>query len=357
MPAIDQFLEVLISKKGSDLHLAVGGPPMLRINGRLKRIEYPTLTQSQVLGLLQEIMNERLTEEYNREWDADFAYEAAGIGRFRVNAFTQKNGAAAVFRVIPTEIPTADDLNLPYSIRQLTMLHKGLVLVTGPTGSGKSTSLAALINLINQHRHSHILTVEDPIEFVHESKRCLVNQREVGVHATSFARALRAGLREDPDVILVGEMRDLETISLALTAAETGHLVFGTLHTSSAAKTIDRIIDSYSAEQQQQIRVQLAEVLVGVIAQTLIPRASGQGRIAAFEILLNNNAVANMIREAKLQQIRSIILTHKKDGMQLMDTALLDLVKAGEIEEEEALSRAVDRRGMELEMDKLAGTA
>jgi twitching motility protein PilT len=354
MASIDQFLEVLVSKGGSDLHLAVGVPPMLRINGRLKRIEYPALTQPQVVGLIQEIMTERLLEEYKRELDTDFAYEANAIGRFRVNAFTQKNGAAAVFRVIPTKIPTADDLNLPYAIRQLTMLHKGLVLVTGPTGSGKSTTLAALVNLINQHRHSHILTVEDPIEFVHESKRCLVNQREVGVHTGSFARALRAALREDPDVILVGEMRDLETISLALTAAETGHLVFGTLHTSSAAKTIDRIIDSYSAEQQQQIRVQLAEVLVGVIAQTLVPRRENKGRVGAFEILLNNNAVANMIREAKLQQIRSIILTHKKDGMQLMDTALLDLVKAGEIDEEEALSRAVDRKGMEIELDRLA---
>lgn len=351
MAQIDKFLELLIQFKGSDLHIAVGVPPMLRVNGKLKRVDYAPLTAEQVEFVIREIMTEKQRGEFEKFNDTDFAYES-GFGRFRVNAFQQKNGCSAVFRVVPTKVPTPDEINMPHAVRQLALRHKGLVLITGATGSGKSTTLATLVDIVNRSRACHVLTIEDPIEFVHESKKSLVSQREVGQHAQSFARALRAGLREDPDVILVGEMRDLETISLAVSAAETGHLVLATLHTSSAPQTIDRIIDSFPPEQQEQIRVQLADSLVGVVAQQLLPRRDGKGRVAAYEILLNNTAVRNCVREGKPHQLRSIMQMHKKDGMQMMDTALADLVRRGLVEREEALSRATDRRYLEQELAK-----
>lgn len=357
MAQIDRFLELLIKFKGSDLHIAVGVPPMLRVDGRLKRVEYEPLTAEQIDFVLREIMDEGQHEDFVKYRDTDFAYENAH-GRFRVNAFTQKNGRSAVFRVVPTKIPTPDEINMPHAVRQLALRHKGLVLITGATGSGKSTTLAALVDIVNRSRASHVLTIEDPIEFVHQSKRSLVSQREIGQHAHSFARALRASLREDPDVILVGEMRDLETISLAITAAETGHLVLATLHTSSAPQTIDRIIDSFPSEQQEQIRVQLAEGLLAIVAQQLLSRRDGKGRIAAYEVLLNNSAVRNLIRENRHHQLRSVMQMHRKDGMQLMDTALAELVRRGLVEREEALSRATDRRHLEQELARdLAATA
>lgn len=351
MAKIDTLLDALVKTGGSDLHLAVGVPPMLRVNGRLKRVKAPELSANQVNELLREIMAPEIWEEYEQSNDVDFAYEEAELGRFRVNAFYQKNGRSAVFRVVPTQVPSPDEINMPHAVRNLALQHKGLVLVTGPTGSGKSTTLASLVDLINVNRAAHIITIEDPIEFVHNSKKSLVSQREVGQHTESFARALRAALREDPDVILVGEMRDLETISLAVTAAETGHLVLGTLHTMSAIKTIDRIIDSFPSDQQEQIRIQLAEALKAVVAQQLVSRTDNRGRVAAFEVLLSNNAVANLIREKKTHQIGSVMQTSKKTGMQMLDHALIDLVKRRFIDSKEALTRASDRRFMEQELN------
>jgi len=350
---IDTFLEILVKLKGSDLHLSPGVPPMLRINGKLRRLEYPMLTPQHTEQLLQEIMSPHEASVFMERKDVDFAYEIPDSGRFRVNAMQSRKGFQAVFRTIPSEIPTADELGLPPAVRQLVQLHKGLVLVTGATGSGKSTTLASLIHTINHTRHSHILTIEDPIEFVHESKKSLVTQREVGQNAESFERALRAGLREDPDVILVGEMRDVETISLAVTAAETGHLVFGTLHTSSAAKSIDRIVDSFPAGQQAQIRVQLAESLRCIVAQQLLPRRTGQGRVAAFEVLMANPAISNQIREGKSHQIPSTMQTSRKGGMMMMDDALMLLVKRREIDPGEALSRAHNRKGFREELREM----
>ncbi|MGB9735972.1 MAG: type IV pilus twitching motility protein PilT [bacterium] len=340
MPRIDGLLKLLKDKNGSDLHLAVGSPPIMRIHGELERLQVRELTQSDMESLLFEIMDNEKKEIFLKNKEYDFAYEVSNVARFRVNAFYQRKGLAAVLRLIPAIVPRLEDLNMPEVMKSFCFYDRGLILVTGPTGSGKSTTLAALIDFINRNSSSHILTLEDPIEFVHQNISCLINQRQIGEHSLSFASALRSALREDPDVILVGEMRDLETISLAITAAETGHLVFGTLHTSSAAKTVDRIIDAFPKDQQEQIRTMLSESLKAVVAQQLIKTIDGKGRVAALEIMVVTPAVSNLIREAKTFQIPSIIQTGKKDGMQLMDQAILDLLKMKKISAEEAYLHA-----------------
>jgi len=331
MTTMQQLLEQASALGASDLHLSSGEPPALRVHGDLARLESPPLTAHQVLELAHSIMSDAQRERFAVEHDADFACELPGAGRYRVNVFVQSRGPGAVLRAIPTQIPSLEDMALPPALKEICEKERGLVLVTGPTGSGKSTTLAAMVNHINQTWDAHILTVEDPIEFVHTPKRCFVNQREVGPHTNSFASALRAALREDPDVILVGEMRDLETISLAITAAETGHLVFGTLHTSSAAKTVDRVIDAFPGDQQAQIRAMLSESLEAVVAQTLLKKKGG-GRIAACEILIGVPAVRNLIREGKTHQIPSMIQTGQRAGMQTLDMACADLLKRGLIE-------------------------
>jgi twitching motility protein PilT len=340
MAQIDQFLRLMVQQKGSDLHLTVGAPPIMRLHGHLTRIKFRDLTPADMQALVTEIMTEGQKHEFEGSNDVDFAYEIEDVARFRVNVFRQRKGIGCVLRTIPSKVLSADELNLPEGVRRFCALTKGLVLVTGPTGSGKSTTLAAMIDLINEKRPDHILTIEDPIEFVHPNKQGLVNQREIGNHTRSYASALRAALREDPDVILVGEMRDHETISLGLTAAETGHLVFGTLHTSSAAKTVDRIINVFPAEEQEQVRAMLAETLRGVVAQQLLRRADGSGRVAALEIMVGTPAIGNMIREAKTHQITSMIQTGRKDGMQLMDQAILDYLMKKVIAPEEAYAKA-----------------
>jgi twitching motility protein PilT len=343
MPKIDQFLNLLVQHGGSDLHLSCGGPPVLRVHGHLQRVQFRDLAEADLNLLLGEILTPAQLERYKATHDLDFAYEIQGTARFRGNFFRQHRGPGAVFRIIPSKIPSADEIGLPDVIRRFTDLNKGLVLVTGPTGSGKSTTLAAMIDLINQTRPEHILTIEDPIEFVHPNKKALVNQREVGPHTESFAAALKAALREDPDVILVGEMRDRETIALALTAAETGHLVFGTLHTNSAHKTVDRIIDTFPGDLQHQVRAMLSESLRGVVAQQLLRKKGGAGRVAAHEIMVGTAAVSNLIREGKTHQIPSIIQTGKKDGMVQMDQSILALLMAGTIEGKEAYTKALDK--------------
>jgi twitching motility protein PilT len=340
MAQIDQFLRLLVQQKGSDLHLTVGSPPIMRLHGELTRIKFRDLSPTDMQALLHEIMTAPQKEEFERTNDIDFAYEVADVARFRVNVFRQRKGIGCVLRTIPSKVLSADELNLPDGVRRFCQLTKGLVLVTGPTGSGKSTTLAAMIDLINLTRPDHILTIEDPIEFVHPNKKGLVNQREIGNHTLSYAAALRAALREDPDVVLVGEMRDLETISLGLTAAETGHLVFGTLHTSSAAKTVDRIINVFPSDEQEQVRAMLAETLRGVVAQQLLRTADGNGRVAALEIMVGTPAIANMIREAKTHQITSMIQTGRKDGMQLMDQAILDFLMKKVVAPQEAYAKA-----------------
>ncbi len=340
MAKIDGLLKLLKDKKGSDLHLAVGSPPTLRIHGELEKMEVRALTQADMEALLFEIMEPGKKEEFLNNKEYDFAYEVKEVARFRVNAFYQRKGLAAVLRLIPAAVPKLEDLHLPDVMKNFCFFDRGLVLVTGPTGSGKSTTLAALIDFINRNSSGHILTLEDPIEFVHQNVSCLINQRQIGEHSRSFASALRAALREDPDVILVGEMRDLETISLAITAAETGHLVFGTLHTSSAAKTVDRIIDAFPKDQQEQIRTMLSESLKAVVAQQLLKTIDGQGRVAALEIMVVTPAISNLIREAKTFQIPSIIQIGRKDGMQVMDQAILDLLKLKKISASEAYIHA-----------------
>ena len=344
MAQIDQFLKVMVEQGGSDLHLTTGSVPVMRIHGQMQRIKFRELTGKDTEALLFGIMKEEWRMRFLEHQEFDFAYEIPGVSRFRVNVFLQRKGMAGVLRTIPTNILTADDLGLPDVVRKLCMLTKGLVLVTGPTGSGKSTTLAAMVDLINETRADHILTIEDPIEFTHENKKCLVNQREVGSSTRSFANALRAALREDPDVILVGEMRDRETIELGITAAETGHLVFGTLHTSSAPKTVDRIIDVFPADQQEQIRAMLAESLKGVISQVLLKKKGGGGRVAAWEIMIGTNAISNLIRENKVFQIPSMIQTGKKDGMQMMDQAILEHLMEGVIDGNEAYVRASNKQ-------------
>ncbi len=347
MAEIDALFTYMLENDASDLHLCTGSKPKIRKHGELEEMDAPVLTDDGLRSMLFEITSEEQKDIFLAKKDLDFAYEIPDVSRFRANFFEQKRGTGAVFRVIPTKILTAEELGLPQQILRFTQLSRGLVLVTGPTGSGKSTTLAAIIDYINRNRKEHILTVEDPVEFVHQNQQCLVNHREVGTHTESFSAALRAALREDPDVILVGEMRDLETIELAITAAETGHLVFGTLHTNSAAKTIDRIIDAFPAGQQAQIRTMLSESLKGVICQQLLKRTDKPGRLAALEILYCKTAVANLIREAKTFQIPSMIQTGKNEGMQLMDQAIMDFLMKKQVSPDEAYLKANDKNAFE----------
>ncbi len=337
---ITQLLSFSVKNKASDLHLSAGLPPMIRVHGDVRRINVEALDHKQVHTMVYDIMNDTQRKTYEEFLEIDFSFEIDGLARFRVNAFNHQRGAGAVFRTIPSKILTLEQLNAPKIFADLALKPRGMVLVTGPTGSGKSTTLAAMVNFLNESEFGHILTVEDPIEFVHESKKCLVNQREVGPHTLSFAAALRSALREDPDAILVGEMRDLETIRLAMTAAETGHLVFGTLHTSSAAKTIDRIIDVFPAEEKEMVRAMLSESLQAVISQTLCKTKDGQGRVAAHEIMLGTNAIRNLIREAKVAQMYSSIQTGNSLGMQTLDQNLTELVKRNIISPAEARGKA-----------------
>lgn len=349
MAKIDAFFNLMLEQKASDLHLASGNAPMLRINGELHRVDYPPLDSDVLKGMLYEITPEYKVKQYEETGDVDFGYEIIGVSRFRANFFNQKNGCAAVFRQIPSKVLSFEDFEkfdapLPAVLKKFSMLHKGLVVVTGPTGSGKSTTLAAMVDYANKNRRDHIITVEDPIEFVHESKNCLVNHREVGVHTKSFSAALRGALREDPDIILVGELRDLETIELALTAASTGHLVFGTLHTQSAAKTVDRIIDVFPADQQNKIRATLSESLKGVVAQNLFKRVDKKGRVAALEILVFTTAIANLVREGKTHQIPGMIQVGKKLGNQPLDDAIMEHLRMKRVSPEEAYDKCLDKK-------------
>jgi twitching motility protein PilT len=349
MAKIDAFFNLMLEQKASDLHLSSGNAPMLRINGELHRIDYPPLESDNLKGMLYEIAPEYKIKIYEETGDVDFGYEIPGVSRFRANFFNQKNGCAAVFRQIPSKVLSFEDFEkfdapLPAVLKKFAMLHKGLVVVTGPTGSGKSTTLAAMVDYANKNRRDHIITIEDPIEFVHESKNCLVNHREVGVHTKSFSAALRGALREDPDIVLVGELRDLETIELALTAASTGHLVFGTLHTQSAAKTVDRIIDVFPSEQQNKIRATLSESLKGVVAQNLFRRVDKKGRVAALEILVFTTAIANLVREGKTHQIPGMIQVGKKLGNQPLDDAILEHLRMKRVAPEEAYDKCLDKK-------------
>ncbi|MDE3098160.1 MAG: type IV pilus twitching motility protein PilT [Verrucomicrobiota bacterium] len=349
MAKIDAFFNLMFEQKASDLHMSSGNPPILRIDGHLLRVDYPPLEADALKAMLYEIAPDYKIKHFEETGDVDFGYEVPNMCRFRVNFFNQKNGIAAVFRQIPTKVLTFEDFEkfdspLPPVMKKFAMLNRGLVLVTGPTGSGKSTTLAAVVDYANKNRKDHILTVEDPIEFTHESKGCLVNHREVGLHTKSFAAALRGALREDPDIILVGEMRDLETIELALTAASTGHLVFGTLHTQSAAKTVDRIIDVFPADQQNKIRQTLSESLKGIVAQTLFKRIDRKGRCAAFEVLVFTTAVANLVREGKTHQIPGMIQVGKKLGNQPLDDHIMEHVRMKRIAPEEAYDKALDKK-------------
>ena len=343
MAKIDAFFQLMHDQGASDLHLVSGQQPVIRIRGDMERIKYDVLENDSLKALLYEITPEHKVKQFEETGDVDFAYEIPGLARYRANFFQQKFGVAAVFREIPSTILTCQDLGLPQVVGKLASLPRGLVLVTGPTGSGKSTTLAAIIDEANRTRKDHIITVEDPIEFVHKSQSCIVNHREVGVHTKSFSTALRGALREDPDIILVGELRDLETISLAVEAASTGHLVFGTLHTTSAPKTVDRIIEVFPSSEQQQIRSTLADGLRAVIAQVLFKRVDKKGRCAALEILIANSAVRNLIREAKTFQIPSMIQTGKKYGMQLLDDAIMELLTKGWIGADEAYNKSNDK--------------
>jgi twitching motility protein PilT len=343
MAKIDAFFQLMNEQGASDLHLVTGQQPALRIRGDIERIKFNVLDNDELKAMLYEIAPEHKVKQFEESGDVDFAYEIPGLARYRANFFMQKYGCAAVFREIPTKIMTTDQLGLPAVVSKLASLPRGLVLVTGPTGSGKSTTLAAIIDEANRTRKDHIITVEDPIEFVHQSQSCIVNHREVGVHTKTFTAALRGALREDPDIILVGEMRDLETIRLAVEAASTGHLVFGTLHTSSAAKTVDRIIEVFPASEQMQIRSTLADGLRAVLSQVLFKRVDKKGRCAALEILVANAAVRNLVREAKTFQIPSMIQTGKKYGMQLLDDAIMELLNKGWISPDEAYIKANDK--------------
>jgi twitching motility protein PilT len=340
---IAELLAFSVKNKASDLHLSAGLPPMIRVHGDVRRINVPALDHKDVHGMVYDIMNDSQRKVYEETLEVDFSFEIPNLARFRVNAFNQNRGAGAVFRTIPSKVLSLEDLNAPKIFAEIANQPRGLVLVTGPTGSGKSTTLAAMVNHVNQEEYGHILTVEDPIEFVHESKKCLMNQREVGPHTLSFSNALRSALREDPDIILVGEMRDLETIRLAMTAAETGHLVFGTLHTSSAAKTVDRIIDVFPAAEKEMIRAMLSESLRAVISQTLCKTKDGSGRVAAHEIMIGTPAIRNLIREAKVAQMYSSIQTGGALGMQTLDQNLQDLVKRNLISMPEARSKAANK--------------
>ena len=344
--AIDALLTAMIQRRASDLHLRTGTAPLLRVDGHLAPIDgQQPLGADALTGMLHAIMSASARQEFSNTHDADFAYDIPGLARFRANAFVDRHGPAAVFRAIPSKIVTAEELGLPTEVQALCQLTKGLVLVTGPTGSGKSTTLCALVDLVNRTRRDHIITIEDPIEFVHGAKGCLVSQRQVGLHTGSFKHALRAALREDPDVVLVGELRDLETMAIAIETAETGHLVFGTLHTSTAASTIDRIIDQFPSDRQSQVRVMLSESVKGIISQVLCRKVGG-GRVAAMEILLTTPALSNLVREAKTFQIPSVMQTSRKLGMITLNDALLELVDKGQIDVREAYVKASDKNAI-----------
>ncbi len=353
-PLIDQLFAAMVKLGASDLHLSVGSPPMVRKDGHMQALDAAAgaLSAQDVVQLLAPIMPEKNRKEYAERHDTDFAYEIQGLARFRSNVFADRRGPGAVFRVIPSKILTAEQLGLSPHILNLCSLNKGLILVTGPTGSGKSTTLCAMIDHINRTRPDHIITIEDPIEFVHENQKCLINQREVRTHTDSFKDALRAALREDPDIILVGELRDLETVAIAIETAETGHLVFGTLHTTTAASTVDRVIDQFPSDRQAQIRIMLSESLKGVIAQTLC-RKIGGGRIAALEVLIATQAVSNLIREAKTFQIPSIMQVNKANGMVSLNDALMELVTKKLVEPAEAYAKAVDKTGFDAALKRV----
>ncbi len=337
---ITELLAFSVKNRASDLHLSAGLPPMIRVDGDVRRINVPPLDHKMVHSLVYDIMNDKQRKDYEEFLETDFSFELPGVARFRVNAFNQNRGSGAVFRTIPSQVLTLEELNAPAVFKEISMKPRGLVLVTGPTGSGKSTTLAGMVNYVNENKYDHILTIEDPIEFVHESKKCLVNQREVHRDTLGFNEALRSALREDPDIILVGEMRDLETIRLALTAAETGHLVFGTLHTTSAAKTIDRVIDVFPAAEKQMVRPMLSESLRAVISQTLLKTKDGQGRVAAHEIMIGTPAIRNLIREDKVAQMYSAIQTGAQFGMQTLDQTLKELIQKGLITRQDAREKA-----------------
>ncbi|AUH53024.1 twitching motility protein PilT [Chromobacterium sp. ATCC 53434] len=340
---ISELLAFTVKNKASDLHLSAGLPPMIRVNGDIRRINLPPMDHHDVHDMVYDIMNDYQRKIFEDTFECDFSFELPGIARFRVNAFVQNRGMASVFRVIPSKVLSLEQLSAPRIFQEISSYPRGLVLVTGPTGSGKSTTLAAMIDYVNENDFSHILTVEDPIEFVHESKKSLINQRELGLQTHSFSNALKSALREDPDVILVGELRDLETIRLALTAAETGHLVFGTLHTSSAAKTIDRIVDVFPAGEKEMVRSMLSESVRAVIAQTLLKTKDGQGRVAAHEIMMGTPAIRNLIRENKIAQINSMIQTGQQYGMQTLDQCLSDLVRRNIVSPGEARAKASNK--------------
>jgi len=363
--ALDALLRTMVERGASDLHLRCGEPPILRLHGEMSRLDQPSLEPTALDSMLRSIMPERNRREYLDSNDTDYAYELEGLARFRANALKDRRGPAAVFRQIPATVVTVEQMGITPEVQKLCTLNKGLVLVTGPTGSGKSTTLCSLIDLVNRSRSDHVITIEDPIEFVHPNKRCIITQRQVGVHTGSFKSALRAALREDPDIILVGELRDLETVSIAIETAETGHLVFGTLHTTTAAGTIDRIIDQFPADRQSQIRVMLAESLKGVISQTLCKKIGG-GRVAAREVLLSITAVTNLIREGKTFQIPTVMQTSKRLGMVTLNDALLELVDGGLIEPAEGYGKAVDKtmflgalkaRGLDTSFAEVEGAA
>ncbi|MGE0047414.1 MAG: type IV pilus twitching motility protein PilT [Acidithiobacillus sp.] len=343
---VTDLLGFAVKNNASDIHVSAGLPPMLRINGEIKPVNVPPLSKEIVHAMIYDIMNDAQRKWYEENLEIDFAIDVPQVARFRINAFQQDRGPAAAFRTIPAKVLSLEELNAPVVFKEIIDVPRGLVLVTGPTGSGKSTTLAAMVNHINNHRQDHIITIEDPIEFLHTPNKCLINQREVGANTKSFENALRSALREDPDVILVGELRDLETMRLALTAAETGHVVFGTLHTSSAPKTIDRIIDSFPGGEKDMVRAMLSESLRAVIAQTLIPTADHRGRVAAHEIMIANPAIRNLIRENKVAQMYSVIQTGQNQGMQTLDQCLLALVRAHKISRDDALRRAQNKESL-----------